>query len=94
MRNQGRQGGFASNFQNNNMSQGWRGNQNQGFGASSRQPYFQQQQQQQSASTQDKATIELKETLEKFMQASMANQKNTKASIRNLETLVDSWQNN
>jgi len=85
MGNQGRQGGFAGNFQNN-MSQGWWGNQNQGFGASNRQPYFQQHQQ--SSSTQDRATIELKETLEEFMQASMTNQKNNEASIRNLETQV------
>jgi len=61
-------------------------NQNQGFGSSSRQPYFQQQQQ--IPSTQDRTTIKLKETLEKFMQASMANQKNTEVSIRNLETQV------
>ena len=30
----------------------------------------------------------MEDTLEKFMQASMANQKNTEASIRNLETQV------
>jgi len=32
MGNQGRQGGFSGNYQNNNMSQGWVRNQNQGFG--------------------------------------------------------------
>ena len=29
--NQGRQGGFPGNYQNNNMSHGWMGNPNQGF---------------------------------------------------------------
>jgi len=33
-------------------------------------------------------TAKLEETLEKFMQASLSNQKNTEASIRNLETQV------
>jgi len=41
MGNQGKRGGFPGNYQNNNMSHGWMGNQNQGFGSSSRQPYFQ-----------------------------------------------------
>ena len=33
-------------------------------------------------------TSKLEDTLEKFMQASLTNQKNTEASIRNLETQV------
>ena len=87
MGNQGRQGDFSGNYQNN-ASQGWRNNQSQGFGwkqdvGSSNTPY----QQQQFPSTQNRTT-KLEDTLEKFMQASMANQKNTKASIRNLETQV------
>ena len=32
MNNQGRQGGFSSNYPNN-MAQGWRNNPNQGFGS-------------------------------------------------------------
>jgi len=89
MGNQGRQGGFFGNY-HNNASQGWRNNQSQGFGwkqdagPSNRQPPFQQQQ---FSSTQDRTT-KLEDTLEKFMQASIANQKNTEASIRNLETQV------
>ena len=33
-------------------------------------------------------TSKLEDTLEKFMQATLANQKNTDASLRNLETQV------
>jgi len=87
MGNQGRQGDFSGNYQNN-ASQGWRNNQSQSFGwkqdaGPSNTPYHQQQ----FPSTQDRTT-KLEDTLEKFMQASMANQKNTEASIRNLETQV------
>jgi len=72
MGNQGRQGGYSGNYQNN-AAQGWRNNQSQGFGwkqdaGPSNTPY----QQQQFPSTQDKIT-KLEDTLEKFMQASMAN---------------------
>jgi len=48
MNNQGRQGGFSSNYPNN-MAQGWRNNPNQGFGwkqetgSSNRQAPYQQQ---------------------------------------------------
>jgi len=87
MGNQGRQGDFSGNYQNN-ASQGWRNNQSQSFGwkqdaGPSNTPYHQQQ----FPSTQDRTT-KLEDTLEKFMQASMVNQKNTEASIRNLETQV------
>ena len=87
--NQGRPGNFSNN---NNFSQGWRNNQNQNFGwkqdvgPSNRQPPYQQQQQH-YPSVHDRTT-KLEDTLEKFMQASLTNQKNTKASIKNLETQV------
>ena len=85
--NQGRQGGFSGNYQNN-ASQGWRNKQSQGFGwKQDAGPSNTSYQQQQFPSTQDRTT-KLEDTLEKFMQASMANQKNTEASIRNLETQV------
>ncbi|XP_027903621.1 uncharacterized protein LOC114163516 [Vigna unguiculata] len=85
--NQGRPGNFSNN---NNFSQGWRNNPNQNFGwkqdagPSNRQPPYQQQQQH-YPSVHDR-TSKLEDTLEKFMQASLTNQKNTEASIRNLET--------
>jgi len=87
--NQGRPGNFSNN---NNFSQGWRNNPNQNFGwkqdagPSNRQPPYQQQQQH-YPSVHDR-TSKLEDTLEKFMQASLTNQNNTKASIRNLETQV------
>ncbi|XP_052734103.1 uncharacterized protein LOC128196651 [Vigna angularis] len=86
--NQGRSGNFSNN---NNFSQGWRNNQSQNFGwkqddgPSNRQPPYQHQQQNPSVYER---TTKLEDTLEKFMQASMTNQKNTEASIRNLETQV------
>jgi len=98
MGNQGRQGGFSGNYQNNNMSQGWRGNQNQGFGwkqdvgSSNKQPPYHQQQQ--IPSTHDRTT-KLEETLEKFIQASMANQKKIlKLLSEILRHKWDNWQNN
>ena len=87
MSNQGRPGNFSNN---NNFSQGRRNNQNQNFGwkqddsPSNRQPSYQQQQQH-YPSVHDRTT-KLEDTLEKFMQASLTNQKNTEASIRNLES--------
>ncbi|XP_027903598.1 uncharacterized protein LOC114163487 [Vigna unguiculata] len=87
--NQGRPGNFSNN---NNFSQGWRNNPNQNFGwkqdvgPSNRQPPYQQQQQH-YPSVHDRTT-KLEDTLEKFMQASLTNQKNTEASIKNLETKV------
>ncbi|XP_047166272.1 uncharacterized protein LOC124835393 [Vigna umbellata] len=86
--NQGRSGNFSNN---NNFSQRWRNNQSQNFGwkqdvgPSNRQPPYQHQQQ--NPSVYERIT-KLEDTLEKFMQASMTNQKNTEASIRNLETQV------
>ena len=88
MNNQNRQFGFQ-NSSNNNTSSGWKNYSNQGAGTS-RQMQFQQQpfqQQQNFPSVLDK-TVKLEDTLEKFMQASLSNQKNTEASIRNLETQV------
>jgi len=73
------------------MPQGWRNTQNQDFGwkqdacPSNRKPLYQQQQQFPSI---HKRTNKLEDTLEKFMQASLSNQKNTEASIRNLDTQV------
>jgi len=90
MNNQGRQGGFSSNYPNN-MAQGWRNNSNQGFGwkqedgSSNRQAPYQQQPHYPSI---HERTSKLEDTFEKFMQASLSNQKNTEASIRNLETQV------
>ncbi|KAG2409367.1 uncharacterized protein HKW66_Vig0000320 [Vigna angularis] len=86
--NQGRSGNFSNN---NNFSQEWRNNQSQNFGwkqdagPSNRQPPYQHQQQNPFVYER---TTKLEDTLEKFMQASMTNQKNTEASIRNLETQV------
>jgi len=89
MNNQGRQGDFSSNYPNN-MAQGWRKNPNQGFGwkqeagSSNRQvPWFQPQ-----YPSIHERTSKLEDTFKKFMQASLFNQKNTEASIRNLETQV------
>jgi len=83
--NQGRLGNFSNN---NNFPQGWRNNPNQNFGwkqdagPSNRQPPYQQQQQHHPF--MHDRTTKLEDTLEKFMQASLTNQKNTEASIRNL----------
>jgi len=90
MNNQGRQGGFASNYPNN-MAQGWRNNPNQGFGwkrkagSSDRQVPYQQQPHYPSI---HERTSKLEDTFENFMQASLSNKKSTEASIRNLETQV------
>ncbi|XP_068461916.1 uncharacterized protein [Phaseolus vulgaris] len=71
------------------MAQGWRNNPNQGFGwkqeaeSSNRQIPYQQQPHYPSL---HERTSKLEDTFEKFMQASLSNQKNTEASIRNLET--------
>jgi len=87
--NQGTPGNFSNN---NNFSQGWRNNPNQNFGwkldagPSNRQPPYQQQQQH-YPSVHDRTT-KLEDTLEKFMQDSLTNQKNTEASIRNFEIQV------
>ncbi|XP_019414621.1 PREDICTED: uncharacterized protein LOC109326390 [Lupinus angustifolius] len=78
------------------FSQGWRGNpnQNQNYGwrqetwPSNRQPPFQPSYQQGTHPPLHERQTKLEETLEKFMQVSIANQKNTDASIRNLETQV------
>ncbi|KAF1891446.1 hypothetical protein Lal_00017082 [Lupinus albus] len=92
-----RQGNFPNNpTYNGQFSQGWRGNQNQNqnygwmpeSGSSKRQPPYQQPFQQTQHPPMHERQTKLEDTLEKFMQASMTNQKNTEASIRNLETQV------
>jgi len=88
MGNSGRQNGQQGNFPNN-ASQGWRNPPNQpcgwkqDTGNSGRQPMYQQQQ-----PTLYERTSKLEETLEKFVQTSLTNQKNQEASLRNLETQV------
>ncbi|XP_019433900.1 PREDICTED: uncharacterized protein LOC109340637 [Lupinus angustifolius] len=77
-------------------SQGWRGNpsQNQNYGwrhetgPSNRQPLHQSSYQQGQHPPLHERQTKLEEILEKFVQVSIANQKNTNASIRNLETQV------
>ncbi|CAL0334640.1 unnamed protein product [Lupinus luteus] len=99
--NQPRQGNFSNNPPfNNQYSQGWRGNQNQNqnqnqnygwrqeAGPSNRPPPYQSSYQQGQHPPLHERQTKLEETLEKFMQVSMSNQKNTDASIRNLETQV------
>ncbi|XP_019420640.1 PREDICTED: uncharacterized protein LOC109330817 [Lupinus angustifolius] len=95
--NQPRQRNFPNNPPyNNQFSQGWRGNpnQNQNYrwrqetGPSNRQPPFQPSYQQDTHPPLHERQTKLEETLEKFMQVSIANQKNTDASIQNLETQV------
>ncbi|XP_019431425.1 PREDICTED: uncharacterized protein LOC109338606 [Lupinus angustifolius] len=92
-----RQGNFPNNPSfNNQFSQGWRGNQNQNpnfrwrqeAGPSNRQPPYQSSYQQGQHPPMHERQTKLEETLEKFMQVSISNQKNTDASIRNLETQV------
>ena len=84
MNNQGRQSGFAYNYPNS-MTQGWRNNPNQGFGwkqevgSSNRQAPYSQQPHYPSV---HERTSKLEDTIEKFMQASLSNQKNTEASIK------------
>jgi len=90
MSNQGRQTGFQNNY-HNNMTPGWKNNLNQGTGwkqeagPSNRQTPFQQHQ---NFPTVHERTSKLEDTLEKFMTVSLSNQKNTEASIRNLETQI------
>ena len=78
MRNQGRQGVFSNKI---NYLQGWRSNQNQSF----KQGPFLQQQQPQYPSSQEKIS-KLEDALEKFMQASLSNQKNFDVDVQSLET--------
>ena len=88
MANSGRQNVQQGNF-SNNAPQGWRNPPNQPWGwkqeteNSGRQPMFQQQQ-----PTLYDRTSKLEETLEKFMQTSLTNQKNQDASMRNLENQI------
>ncbi|XP_019435443.1 PREDICTED: uncharacterized protein LOC109341924, partial [Lupinus angustifolius] len=95
MSNQPRQGQYQNNYSrgaNQNFSQPWK----QDVGPSSnRPPPFQNQQYQQPPQNQQQyqqppqnQNSQLADTLNQFMQMSMANQKNTDASIRNLETQV------
>ena len=95
--NQQRQGNFSNpTFRTNNPSyaqQGWRNTYNQGnwrgeAGPSTRPPFQQQSHYQQGQSSTDQRLNKLEDTLEKFMQASLTNQKNTEASMRSLETQV------
>ncbi|XP_019425057.1 PREDICTED: uncharacterized protein LOC109333933 [Lupinus angustifolius] len=95
--NQPRQGNVPNNPPyNNQFSQDWRGNPNQNHnygwrqetGPSNRQPPFQPSYQQGTHPPLHERQTKLEETLEKFMQVSISNQKNTDASIRNLETQV------
>jgi len=73
-----------NNYQNN-TSQGWRSNHNQGFGSkqdvgpSNSQAPFQQQPLYPSI---QERTIKLEGNLEKFMQTLLSNQKNSEASIK------------
>jgi len=87
MNNQGRQGGFSSNYPNN-MAQRWRNNLNQGFACKQEVGSFNMQdpyQQQPHYPFIHERTFKLEDTFEKFMQVFLSNQKNTEASIRNLE---------
>lgn len=81
--NQGRPGNFyAQPFQSNNFSNfntGWKNLPGQQGASSSNKPHF-------IPFAERAAKIE--DTLEKFMQASLTNHKNTEASIRNLENQV------
>ncbi|KAK7395179.1 hypothetical protein VNO78_15726 [Psophocarpus tetragonolobus] len=72
-------GHWVENNQGQNF--GWK----QDAGPSHRQPPYQHQQQNPSVYER---TAKLEDTLEKFIQASITNQKNTEASIINLETQV------
>jgi hypothetical protein len=90
--NKPRKGNFSNpNSYSNNFLQGWRGNHNQGYSLrqqaspSQRQPPYQHNQNQPST---EQRMSKLEDTLEKFMQASLTNQKNTEASIINLEAQV------
>ncbi|XP_020235537.1 uncharacterized protein LOC109815279 [Cajanus cajan] len=89
MNNSVRQGNFSSNY---NQNQGWRNNQNQysGWkqeaGPSQRQPP--QKPYQNQPSYQPDRLSKMEEALTQFMQVSTTNQKNTEASIRNLEVQI------
>ncbi|XP_020209235.1 uncharacterized protein LOC109794168, partial [Cajanus cajan] len=89
MNNPGRQGNFSGNY---NQNQGWRNNQNQysGWkqeaGPSQRQPP--QKPYQNQSSYQPDRLSKMEDALTQFMQVSTTNQKNTEASIRNLEVQV------
>ena len=86
-----------------NMAQGWSSNQNQGFGWNQDfGPFYRQspyQQEPQDPHIHERLN-KLEDTLEKFMQASMINQKNTEAyqksteaAIRNVEIQVEQLAN-
>lgn len=68
---------------NANYGQGWR----QDSGTTSSPNRYQNYQQPQNANQPDR-TSKFEDTLQKFMQRYMENQKNTDASIKNLETQV------
>nr|KYP38160.1 hypothetical protein KK1_040614 [Cajanus cajan] len=76
---QGNQG-----WRNNNQDYGWRNE----VGPSNRPPPQQQQPHQPAYPSMHERTSKLEDTLNQFMQVSMNNQKNTEASIKNLEVQV------
>jgi len=78
------QGNFSNPYNNtHNFSQDWKNQRTQYGWKQETSP----SQGQQYPSLYDK-TNNFKDTLDKFIQSSMSNQKNTKASIKNLETQV------
>lgn len=88
MGNQQRQAPYQGNpnyphGNNANYGQGWR----QDSGITSKPNLYQNYQHQHNANQPDR-TSKLEDTLQQSMQQSMANQKNTDASIKNLETQV------
>ncbi|XP_019423052.1 PREDICTED: uncharacterized protein LOC109332523 [Lupinus angustifolius] len=74
----------GSGNQNQTLNFGWRHD----AGPSNRQPPYQSSYQQGPHPPLHERQTKLEETLEKFMQVSISNQKNNDASIRNLETQV------
>ncbi|XP_017441057.1 uncharacterized protein LOC108346488 [Vigna angularis] len=83
MGNQARQNFFNNPFLNPS-NQGWR----QAQGASSSRNSYEPTQPAQHYPSQNDRTSKLEETLQMFMQQSIQNQKNTDASIKNLEVQV------
>ncbi|XP_020215415.1 uncharacterized protein LOC109799279 [Cajanus cajan] len=87
-------GHCSKNSNEEEGNQGWKNNNNQGYGwkneagPSNRPPSQQQQQHQPVYPSMHERTSKLDETLNQFMQVSMNNQKNTEASINNLEVQV------
>ncbi|XP_020208580.1 uncharacterized protein LOC109793528 [Cajanus cajan] len=84
-------GHCSENSNEEEGNQGWRNNNNQGYGwsnearPSNRPPPQQHQQQRPAYPYMHERTSKLEDTLNQFMQVSMNNQKNIEASIKNLE---------